>query len=265
MLSRWREIGIWMFSLQKKSLDVSPCCGRRYPCRMCHDQVEDHKINRFAVREMYCMACDTLQEISQTCSTCNTSHHYFCGVCKFLDDDDTKEIYHCNQCGFCRIGPKEKNYHCNECGACFPITNQHQKHVDQRFHSECPVCREMMHTSTRSSFMPDPCGHAIHVHCANGILKNDFIPKCPICSKTYDMIDKEQLWNYLRLEVVSMPMPFEYRAWTCNVLCSDCEIYSTVPFHIIGHECGNCRGFNTKVIETNKIENVAEENDLMVD
>lgn len=25
---------------------VAPCCGRGYPCRLCHDANEDHKVDR---------------------------------------------------------------------------------------------------------------------------------------------------------------------------------------------------------------------------
>lgn len=31
---------------------VAPCCGRVYTCRQCHDEAEDHVMDRYAVREM---------------------------------------------------------------------------------------------------------------------------------------------------------------------------------------------------------------------
>ncbi|KAM1715003.1 hypothetical protein ACFX12_025539 [Malus domestica] len=40
---------------------------------------------------------------------------YFHDICKFYDDDTTKEQFHCNDCGICRIGGRDKFYHCKKC------------------------------------------------------------------------------------------------------------------------------------------------------
>ena len=47
---------------------VSPCCEKVYPCRHCHDEVEDiinikkpHKIDRFNIKKIICNKCDTKQ------------------------------------------------------------------------------------------------------------------------------------------------------------------------------------------------------------
>jgi len=46
--------------------------------------------------------------------------HYYCDVCKFHDDDNTKNIYHCPDCKICRIGKGIgiDRYHCQKCNIC---------------------------------------------------------------------------------------------------------------------------------------------------
>src|SRR3989344_3222930 len=48
--------------------------------------------------------------------------HYYCDVCKFHDDDNTKNIYHCPDCKICRIGKGIgiDRYHCQKCNICAP-------------------------------------------------------------------------------------------------------------------------------------------------
>ena len=80
-------------------------CLRWYTCRFCHDQNEDHCLNRRATKNMLCMACGFAQPASQDCSNCGQlAAWYFCKICKLWDDDATKSIYHCNDCGLCRRG-----------------------------------------------------------------------------------------------------------------------------------------------------------------
>ena len=80
-------------------------CLRWYTCRFCHDQSEDHCLNRKATKNMLCMACGSPQPASQDCSNCGQlAAWYFCKICKLWDDDITKSIYHCSDCGLCRRG-----------------------------------------------------------------------------------------------------------------------------------------------------------------
>ena len=80
-------------------------CRRWYTCRFCHDQNEDHCLNRRATKNMLCMVCGYPQPASQECYSCGQlAAWYFCKICKFWDDDATKSIYHCNDCGICRRG-----------------------------------------------------------------------------------------------------------------------------------------------------------------
>ena len=43
----------------------SPCCGKVYPCRLCHNEKDlTHEIDRHAVSEIVCRKCDTKQPVS---------------------------------------------------------------------------------------------------------------------------------------------------------------------------------------------------------
>ncbi|KAL8960032.1 MAG: hypothetical protein Q9193_003201 [Seirophora villosa] len=90
-------------------------CYRWYTCRFCHDEVEDHSLNRRETKSMLCMLCGCAQAASEECSQCGeSSARYYCSVCKLWDDDPAKSIYHCSDCGICRIGQGlgKDFYHC---------------------------------------------------------------------------------------------------------------------------------------------------------
>lgn len=90
-------------------------CDRWYTCRFCHDEVEDHSLNRRETKHMLCMLCGCAQAASEACVQCGErAAWYYCNVCKLWDDDPKKSIYHCNDCGICRIGQGlgKDFYHC---------------------------------------------------------------------------------------------------------------------------------------------------------
>lgn len=90
-------------------------CGRWYTCRFCHDEVEDHSLNRRETKNMLCMLCGCAQLASGECIQCGVrTAWYYCSVCKLWDDDPKKSIYHCNDCGICRVGQGlgKDFYHC---------------------------------------------------------------------------------------------------------------------------------------------------------
>lgn len=90
-------------------------CYRWYTCRFCHDDAEDHSLNRRETRNMLCMLCGCAQAASEKCTRCGErSARYYCSVCKLWDDDVAKSIYHCNDCGICRVGQGlgKDFYHC---------------------------------------------------------------------------------------------------------------------------------------------------------
>jgi len=80
-------------------------CGGWYTCRLCHDEVEDHVLNRKETRNMLCMLCGCAQRASDLCTNCGErAAYYYCGICKLWDNDIDKSIYHCADCGICRVG-----------------------------------------------------------------------------------------------------------------------------------------------------------------
>lgn len=80
-------------------------CDKWYTCRLCHDEAEDHILNRKATKNMLCMICSCAQRAGEFCVNCGErTAWYYCGVCKLWDNDADKNIYHCNDCGICRKG-----------------------------------------------------------------------------------------------------------------------------------------------------------------
>lgn len=43
----------------------APCCGKLYVCRLCHDAVENHQMDRFKVKDVQCSECHTLQQVRE--------------------------------------------------------------------------------------------------------------------------------------------------------------------------------------------------------
>ena len=98
-------------------LQCSTCC-RWYTCRFCHDQVEDHSLNRRDTKNMLCMLCGHAQPAGEVCVNCGEpGARYYCAVCKLWDDDNAKSIYHCYDCGICRVGQGlgKDFFHCKVC------------------------------------------------------------------------------------------------------------------------------------------------------
>lgn len=101
-------------------------CLRWYTCRFCHDEVEDHLLNRRETKNMLCMLCGCAQPASEECVQCGErAAWYYCSVCKLWDDDPKKSIYHCNDCGICRVGQGlgKDFYHCKVWRLCWRTPN----------------------------------------------------------------------------------------------------------------------------------------------
>lgn len=93
-------------------------CDKWYTCRLCHDEVEDHILNRQATKNMLCMLCGCAQRAAEYCVGCDElTAWYYCDVCKLWDNDPNKSIYHCNDCGICRKGRGlgKDFFHCKVC------------------------------------------------------------------------------------------------------------------------------------------------------
>jgi len=93
-------------------------CDRWFTCRLCHDEAEDHILNRKATKNMLCMICGCAQRAGEFCVGCGErTAWYYCDVCKLWDNDSAKNIYHCHDCGICRKGRGlgKDFFHCKVC------------------------------------------------------------------------------------------------------------------------------------------------------
>nr|XP_023493726.1 RING finger and CHY zinc finger domain-containing protein 1 isoform X3 [Equus caballus] len=209
----------------------APCCDKLYTCRLCHDNNEDHQLDRFKVKEVQCINCEKIQHAQQTCEECSTLFgEYYCSICHLFDKD--KKQYHCENCGICRIGPKEDFFHCLKCNLCLAMNLQGKhKCIENVSRQNCPICLEDIHTSRVVAHVL-PCGHLLH----RGY-------RCPLCM--HSALDMTRYWRQLDDEVAQTPMPSEYQNMTVDILCNDCNGRSTVQFHILGMKCNICDSYNT--------------------
>ena len=228
---------------------LAECCRHWYPCRHCHNEEEDHEMDRFATQYMLCMHCHTPQRTAQECKECGKSMAgYFCQVCKLWSDDPSKSIFHCEGCKLCRKGRQQDFKHCNRCNSCMSLSH-FGKHtcIERSLESDCPICGEFMFTSTRDIVYLDRCGHPIHRDCQVEHIKAGLY-QCPICLKS--MIDTTMLFSQIESMLEMEEMPDEYAGMRSHIYCNDCEQKSWTPFHFIYHRCQECNSFNTKVLRT---------------
>ncbi|KAK6940925.1 RCHY1, zinc-ribbon [Dillenia turbinata] len=258
----------------------APCCNQIFSCRHCHNEAtsllrdakERHELVRHDVRHVICAVCNTEQEVAQACSNCGvTMGEYFCGVCKFYDDDTTKQQFHCDDCGICRLvldkfltsiyelGDVKTSStagnvfsiffsvvnSCKSTGSCYSVDLlDNHLCVENSMKNCCPICYEYLFDSVKVTTIMK-CGHTMHRDCyAEMANQNQY--RCPICSKS--VINMSRTWQRLDDEIAGAIMPEEYR-YEVSILCNDCNDTSRVPFHIFGHKCSHCRSYNTRVTE----------------
>lgn len=228
---------------------VAPCCGEEYVCRLCHDEaVADHKLDRYAVKEMRCLHCGTKQAVSGECISCGkVLARYYCEICHLFDDDPTHEIYHCPFCNFCRRGKGlgKDAFHCMSCNACMSLElfNKHRC-TEAALAGNCPVCSEaLFHSSAPIKELP--CGHFMHSHCFGAYTRHAY--SCPVCFKSLG--DMAVYWKMIDSLLASEPgLPPQYAERRQLVRCNDCETETDAPFHFVYHKCGGCGGYNTRVL-----------------
>ncbi|KAG8515236.1 RING finger and CHY zinc finger domain-containing protein 1, partial [Galemys pyrenaicus] len=191
----------------------APCCDKLYTCRLCHDNQEDHQLDRFKVKEVQCINCEKIQHAQQTCEECSTLFgEYYCNICHLFDKD--KKQYHCENCGICRIGPKEDFFHCLKCNLCLAMNLQGKhKCIENVSRQNCPICLEDIHTSRVVAHVL-PCGHLLHRTCYEEMLKEGY--RCPLCM--HSALDMTRYWRQLDDEVAHTPMPSEYQNMTVDKL-----------------------------------------------
>ncbi|XP_055444776.1 RING finger and CHY zinc finger domain-containing protein 1 isoform X1 [Bubalus kerabau] len=209
----------------------APCCDKLYTCRLCHDNNEDHQLDRFKVKEVQCINCERIQRAQQTCEECSTLFgEYYCSVCHLFDKD--KKQYHCEHCGICRIGPKEDFFHCLKCNLCLAVNLQGKhKCIENVSRQNCPICLEDIHTS-RIAAQVLPCGHLLHRTCYEDMLKEGY--RCPLCMRS--ALDMSRSWRQRDDEVAQTPMPSEYQNMTVDEDFPGDPVVKTLPSGAWGHE-----------------------------
>jgi len=166
------------------------CCQEFFPCRVCHDDTQDHLIDRFATDTMMCMKCFAIQQAAKVCAnpTCEALiAHYYCDRCKLWTDARETSIYHCDKCGLCRLGKGLgiDNWHCDTCGICLSMKfkENHECRVKDGLKTQCPVCnkKELVFFS-RDPIVLLPCGHGLHFKCFSLYLsQGNHNNRCPLC------------------------------------------------------------------------------------
>ena len=248
---------------------VAACCGAAHVCRFCHDEAEDHTIDRYATKEMVCMKCAARQPSAKECRECgDVVARYFCSVCNFWDDSGN-DVYHCPFCNVCRRGEGlgKDFFHCMQCNSCVSLTmgphvcpaakNAKGDEVGAgrtagSMESECPVCKDFLfYSDTPVKCLP--CGHFMHTSCFQAYTKHYYT--CPLCRKSlgdfsayFRMLDailaEEEEANAAPGDETGAP-PKRAKQ---RVACNDCGEESLAPFHFVYHACTACRSYNTRVM-----------------
>ncbi|OJD33570.1 chy zinc finger domain-containing protein [Diplodia corticola] len=219
-------------------------CNRWYTCRHCHDESENHHLNRKKTRSMFCMLCATPQPAGEFCRSCHArTAWYYCDICKLWDNDSAKGIYHCADCGICRRGEGlGKDFiHCKKCNVCISIKfAEDHRCIERATDADCPICKDYMFTSS-TDVVAMKCGHYMHRNCYDAYMQTDY--KCPMCKKS--AVNMELQWRKVRDAVDSQPMPAQFADTKVVVHCNDCSVKSTAQYHWLGNQCTHCESFNT--------------------
>ncbi|KAB0792577.1 hypothetical protein PPYR_14536 [Photinus pyralis] len=160
---------------------LTPCCTKPYSCHICHDDKENHSLNRHLIQELICDVCNHVQDPKSKCDNCGTVFGiYSCLYC-FVFDNDLKGQFHCFECGLCRVGGEANYFHCKMCNMCFALRlRANHKCVENCAGGNCPLCGEGLHSSRKELHVPT-CGHLLHTECHNTLVSNNY-KKCTICN-----------------------------------------------------------------------------------
>ncbi|XP_030458146.2 zinc finger protein BRUTUS-like At1g18910 [Syzygium oleosum] len=226
---------------------LAACCNQLYSCRRCHDEENDHSVDRKSITKMMCMKCLTIQPIGTTCSTASCDNlvmaKYYCRICNIYDDE--REIYHCPYCNLCRVGKGLgiDYFHCMNCNACMSHSLSVHKCRQKCLEENCPICHEYIFTSN-SPVKALPCGHLMHSACFQEYTCTHYT--CPICSKSLG--DMQVYFQMLDTLLAEEQMPDEYSSKTQVILCNDCEKRGSASFHWFYHKCPHCGSYNTRLL-----------------
>lgn len=234
---------------RRKAQLVAPCCRQAFTCRVCHDDATNHRMDRYAVNEMVCMACGLQQPVAGTCVGCSTTlAKYYCSICHLFDDEPGRDIYHCPFCNVCRRGKGlgVDFFHCMQCNSCMSLSlfNSHTCR-ERAMEGNCPVCHEYLFDSS-TPIKELPCGHFLHSSCFAAYTRYNYT--CPICCKSIgDMSVYFQMLDSL-LSAERARLPPEYAGRQTPILCHDCGRMGQAPYHFVYHACPSCHSYNTRVM-----------------
>lgn len=244
-----------------------PVSGRLHTCRICCEQKREASsgshdnpeppLDRYAVKEVLCMECTTLQPANKRCIQPECTLHtksegfarYYCDICHLYDDRPTVNIFHCPYCNTCRLGKGLGiDYrHCMRCNACVAINEEHRC-IPQKLQGSCPICHETLFNSTEP-MKGIQCGHVMHLSCFNEYRREQNYA-CPLCMRC--MEDMSEYFSMLDQAVALQAMPMRLQNTMSNIYCQDCEKTGQCRFHFVGLKCPNCGSYNTR--EMNRFE-----------
>lgn len=226
---------------------LAPCCNQLHVCRLCHDENSDHALDRFSVRQVLCMRCNTLQPSSDRCQNpdCGTQFaRYYCSICNLFDDDPTKSIYHCPYCNVCRKGKGLgiDFYHCMRCNACIRIEDEATHScLSHSMERSCPICQRYLFDSV-DVLKGLKCGHVMHLSCYRQYRVHKYY--CPLCHKT--MEDMSHEWEMIDHHLETSGLPNHLIGWRTKIHCHDCTAHSTTQYRLDYHKCSECGSYNTR-------------------
>jgi hypothetical protein len=233
-----------------------PQSGRMYTCRLCCEQErempmkdQDEPLDRYAVREVMCMKCNSLQPAEDRCFNPTCESHgkafakYFCRICH-LYDDRSRPIFHCPYCNTCRmgLGLGIDFRHCMRCNACVSLADDSHRCIPQKLQGSCPICHESLFQSTEP-LRGLKCGHVMHLSCFTEYRRGQSYT-CPLCMKS--MEDMKDYFALLDAAVRMQPMPNAYLNTISNLYCQDCEKTGQCRYHFVGQKCPHCGSYNTR-------------------
>ena len=233
-----------------------PISGRLYTCRLCCEQEreasgveKDQPLDRYAVTEISCMKCQTLQPSQKYCVNPECELHekgfsnYYCDICH-LFDDRPRPIFHCPYCNTCRMGQGLGiDYrHCMRCNACVSLDDDDHHCIPQKLQGSCPICHDSLFNSTEP-LKGLKCGHVMHLSCFTTYRRGHFYT-CPLCMRS--MEDMTDYFSTLDQAVQIQEMPAGFQNTVCNIYCQDCEKTGQCKYHFVGQKCPNCGSYNTR-------------------
>ncbi|KAJ8787763.1 hypothetical protein J1605_022794 [Eschrichtius robustus] len=183
----------------------APCCDKLYSCRLCHDNSEDHLLDRFKVKEVQCINCEKIQRVRfyhkhnrlvKNVAHCLENIIAVCAICltKTRNSIIVKTVEFVGTLSFGNF-----SFAFKQC-------------IENVSRQNCPICLEDIHTSRIVAHVL-PCGHLLHRTCYEEMLKEGY--RCPLCM--HSALDMTRYWRQLDDEVAHTPMPSEYQNMTVDI------------------------------------------------